>query len=274
MEFKPALPRRNDNVSHDHPFKEFASLLVGLVLCGAAGFLILGWLVDLAVERISPEMEATIFAPAVELAVDKDRADAAREKALQQLVDEVRGCVQTGFPLKVSLVRSDKANAMALPGGRIVVLEGLLAKVRSENGLTFVLAHELAHFNHRDHLRAMGRGLVLTAMAAMVTGSDSGLTQWFAPVVELGQARYSRERERMADAHALEALICRYGHAGGATEFFEAMKPAREASAIEGYFSSHPEAVERIRLLEESAAARSGGRQAVRALPVVLKPKG
>lgn len=274
MEFKPALPQRNDNVTHDHPLKEFASLLLGLALCCAVGFLVLGWLVDVAVERISPEMEAKIFAPAADLAVDKGKADAIREKELQRLVDEVRGCIQTGFPLKVSLVRSDKANAMALPGGRIVVLEGLLAKVRSENGLAFVLAHELAHFNHRDHLRAMGRGLVLTTMAAMVTGSDSGLTQWIAPAVELGQARYSQERERMADVHALEALVCRYGHAGGATEFFEAMKPAREASAIEGYFSSHPEAMERIRLLEERTAVRGGERRALRALPAALKPTG
>ena len=51
----------------------------------------------------------------------------------------------------------------------------------------------------------------------------------------------------MADEQALQALSCYYGHVGGATEFFEAMKSEEEENVVMGhYFASHPEAVQRI----------------------------
>ncbi len=65
-----------------------------------------------------------------------------------------------------------------------------------------------------------GRSIVLTAISALLTGAGSSITQLMAPGVHLTQARYSRQREAMADAQALESLVCYYGHAGGATEFF------------------------------------------------------
>ena len=44
-------------------------------------------------------------------------------------------------------------NAVALPGGNIVVFAGLLKEIKSENELAMILGHELGHFAHRDHLR-------------------------------------------------------------------------------------------------------------------------
>lgn len=143
----------------------------------------------------------------------------------------MRVCAGMRQPETVSLSKADVPNAAVIPGGHIVVFSGLLSQVRSENGLAFVLAQELAHITQRDHLRAMGRGIVLFGLAALVTGSDSGLSELLAPVNSPGQASYSRTRESAADAAALRILHCRYGHAGGATELFAAMKD-RETSVF------------------------------------------
>ena len=72
----------------------------------------------------------------------------------------------------------------------------------------------------------------------------------FYPIVYSdSQLQYSQTRERLADEKALQVLNCFYSHVGGVTEFFNAMTPddKKENSLIGHYFSSHPEALERIK---------------------------
>ncbi|OEU47268.1 MAG: hypothetical protein BA866_07620 [Desulfobulbaceae bacterium S5133MH15] len=272
MEYKPSLPENNDNVSHDQPVREFVLLFFGITLFLLIVFWILGLFVDRAVNYITPEMEAAIFSSVGGSASESVDNSNPRQAGLQRMVDALRDCIQIGYPLKVHLIDLDDANAFAFPGGRIFIFNGLLDKVVSENGLSFVLAHELAHFKNRDHLRGMGRGIVFTAVSALLTGAGSDLTQLFAPTANFSQAQYSQERERMADEQALQVLGCYYGHAGGATEFFEAMKPDgdKNSNVFGHYFSSHPEAVERINNLHRLAGEMNLTVKKVLPLPAVL----
>jgi Zn-dependent protease with chaperone function len=272
MEYKPSLPEHNDNISHDQPVREFILLFSGITTFLVISFWTLGLFVDLAVDYISPEMEAIIFSsvgtPEAEL-VDGNNP---RQVELQRMVDALRECIHITYPVIVNLIDSTDANALAFPGGRIFVFNGLLDKVLSENGLSFVLAHELAHFINRDHLRGMGRGIVFTAVAALITGAGSDFTQLLAPTVGFSQVQYSQERETLADQQALQVLSCYYGHVGGATEFFEAMKQddKKRNKAFGHYFSSHPEAVQRINNLHRLATKLNLVVEEVLELPVVL----
>ena len=272
MEYKPSLPENNDNVSHDQPVREFVLLFLGITLFLLIAFWILGLFIDQAVDYITPEMEAAIFSSVGASASGSVDNSNLQQAELQRMVDALRDCIQVGYPLKVHLIDLDDANAFAFPGGRIFIFNGLLDKVVSENGLSFVLAHELAHFKNRDHLRGMGRGIVFTAVSALLTGAGSDLTQLFAPTANFSQAQYSQERESMADEQALHVLGCYYGHAGGATEFFEAMKPDGDKSSnvFGHYFSSHPEAVARINNLHRLAGEMNLTVEKVRPLPAVL----
>jgi len=275
MKYTPSLPEHNDNVSHTHPLGEFVLLFSGILIILSCAFWAAGLFVDYAVAYVTPELEAKIFSgfkvPDAEIVDAGDPGQAA----LQGLVDGLETCVGIGFPLKVYLVDSDQANAVALPGGRILVLSGLLHKVRSENGLAFVLAHELGHFKNRDHLRGMGRGIVITALSALITGAGSDFTQLFAPSVSLNMAQYSQDRERLADQAALKALGCYYGHGGGAAEFFRAMtfEGSRAKSLIGHYFDSHPQALERIEALERLAGEMGLGKGTVKSLPPIFLVK-
>ena len=272
MEYKPSLPEHNDNISHNRPFREFVLLFSGLTICLLASFWILGMFVDRAVDYISPEMEAVIFSSVAASEPELTDENDPRQAELQRMVDALRECIQITYPLKVHLIDSENANALAFPGGRIFVFNGLLDKVLSENGLSFVLAHELAHFKNRDHLRGMGRGIVFTAVTALITGAGSNLTQLFAPTSGFSQAQYSRERESLADLQALQTLDCYYGHVGGSTEFFEAMKPddTKRSNVFEHYFASHPEAVQRIDSLHQLASTQNLVVEEVLPLPAIL----
>jgi len=248
--FQGILPTHNDNVSHDHPLKEFTTLLLGAVGLILLAYWLLGFAVDGAVAHISPETEEQLFAkfdlPLAEKLVD-DPEDQAR---LQHLTDQLRPFVSVAYPVKVLIFKSSMANAFALPGGYMAISTEMLAKVKSENGLAFVIAHELAHFHNRDHLRGMGRGIVMTALAAAVTGPNSSLSRLLAPTSQFGQAQYSQARESLADQTAITALNGYYGHVGGADEFFTQMIGMPEYPVMQP-FASHPQLKRRIEKLEQ-----------------------
>ena len=261
MKYQPSLPSHNDNVSQEHPLKDFLSILSRLAVLALLGFFLLGLLVDTVVDHMDAATEASltriIAAKAPELPGTPAHGD-ARQARLQALADSMRACAGITGPATVRLTESTIPNAVVVPGGNIYVFSALLDHVQSENGLAFVLAHELAHLSHRDHLRSLGRGIVLYGLAALISGDTSALASVLAPVRQLGDATYSRSRESAADARALQVLACRYGHAGGATEFFEALDDGK-GDVIPGshYFASHPAMQARIAALR--AAIAQGG---------------
>ena len=195
---------------------------------------------------------------------------------LQELVDTLAGFIDVGYPVKVRVVDSDTINAFAFPGGSIVVFSGLLNKIKSENGLAFILAHELAHFKNRDHLRGMGRGIVLAVISTIITGADSGVSRMLAPTSAFGMAQYSQKRESAADDSALAALACCYGHVGGATDLFEVLRAdgiGEDSSTLSGYFASHPQVQKRIADLKKLAGERGYSFGAVRSISFQVKSK-
>ena len=248
MKYQPSLPERNDNVSHQHPVREFALLMLGVIGFIVLSFWILGLFIDRAVDYISPEDEAKLFA---EINIDwefEENTSPQQQASVQQLIDALRPCQDLPFATPVTVIDSKDINAMALPGGRIVVFSGLLSGIKSENGLAFVLAHELGHFKNRDHLRSIGRGIVLAALSTLLTGANSSISQMLTSTLTLGQAKYSQSRESKADETALEILNCHYGHVGGATELFEALQEQEGAwdFGMLHYFDTHPELQNRI----------------------------
>jgi Zn-dependent protease with chaperone function len=273
MKYQPSLPNHNDNVAQEHPLKDFLKILTGLAALALLGFFLLGLLVDTVVERMDPATEAALTRLIADKAPAAPGQGDARVVQLQALVDSLRGCAGVQGPAIVRLLDAQTPNAVVMPGGTIHVSSALLDRVRSENGLAFVLAHELAHLAHRDHLRALGRGIVLYGLAALVSGDTSSLASVLAPVQQLGEARYSQARESQADALALEVLACRYGHAGGATEFFETLA-AGEDDAMPGshYFASHPAMRARIAALQ--ALIAQAGMKTGAVTPLVLAKPG
>ena len=95
MQYRPALPEQNDNVSHNHPLREFVTLLTGVVGCLLAVFWLSGFLIDWAAGYISPEMETVIFSPVRTsgAAVFSGRSHDPRQTELQRLVNSLSPCL-------------------------------------------------------------------------------------------------------------------------------------------------------------------------------------
>ncbi len=277
MKLKPgieSLDTDNVNVSHTSPLREFAILLVSAFALLALVYVLLGLLIDRAVDWIDPATEKAVFGQ-LSSALDDGTPPTNAEASLQDLVNRIQQCLDPGYQVEVDLVAESAPNAFALPGGRMIVTQGLIDQMESENGLAFVLAHELGHFANRDHLRGLGRGVVLAALSSIVLGTDSGLDAVFAPASMAGQARFSRERESDADRVSLGALQCHYQHVSGADAFFRALKTAgygdESEPAYVHFFASHPDVDSRIASLKRLSreAGYASGRE--RPLPEALQ---
>jgi len=255
MKFVARTPREGINVSAEHPLKEAVILTVGLAAALAVITIFLVAFVDIVVFFVSPATEARIFADwnfAERLQADETPEGAREAEGLTQRLAAHWPAAPYAF--EVGVLDDETPNAIALPGGRILVTRGLLEVVESENELAFVLGHELGHFRHRDHLRRLGRGVALGLVLLAMSGHDGGLLS--GPVFDLTTRRFSRGQEAAADAFALELVFAEYGHVADATRFFERERDrAKSLARVAGYFSTHPAPDDRIEALEELARA-------------------
>jgi Zn-dependent protease with chaperone function len=134
-----------------------------------------------------------------------------------------------------------------------------LQEFETENELAFVLAHELGHFRHRDHIRRLGReGLAQLVVIAFGVAGAEALP---ALISDLAQRGFDRQQESDADAFGLALLFAEYGHVGGAEAFFSLLPDARAdlGDALTSYFETHPVTEERIEALRGLADERGWG---------------
>jgi Zn-dependent protease with chaperone function len=252
--FDPRLPAEVEG-SRTHPLREAAWLLLaaaaGGLLLAAAAFA----LTEAASRWLPATLEARLFGSVFAGEADEARAG-PREAAAAALLGRLAArWPESPYRFRLIVVGAEAPNAFALPGGAIAVTSGLLEAVESENELAFVLAHEIGHFAGRDHLRAIGRGLILQlGLRALVGG---GLPDGVPGLAgELANRGFAREQERAADAFALGLVGAEYGHVAGADTFFGRL-PDAEAGLAERaavWFSTHPVSEARIEALRAHAA--------------------
>lgn len=257
MRFEPRVPvdDENVNVTPVHPVKEALTLTAGILAVSVVGFLLVGFLVEQVVVRLPPEVESSTFG-----ALLSDLEDRADEQVADERLLAARDVMHrllshapaSSYRHRVELLAMRDTNAFALPGGAIMLTRGFLDSVESENELAFVLGHELGHFHHRDHLRRLGRGMVLGLGLAMLTGAAvnaPGLPEF---VEQIGGRTLDRSREYAADAFGLELLHATYGHVNGATHFFDRLPKSGFDSAA-SWVSTHPAGADRIERLRQIA---------------------
>jgi len=246
MRFVSRQPKEGVNVSDTHPLIEAGTLVVGLAAIFVVIALAVVFLVEGALYFVAAEDEIELFADWLPDDLVAVPADDNRLKDTQLLVDRLaRHWPNSPYTFRVQVDDSEIANAMALPGGLIVVTQGLLDQVESENELAFVLGHELGHFKNRDHLRALGRGVALSLFFVVVTGSDvAGVGIKAADITLRG---FSRGQESSADEFGLSLVYEEYGHVDQAWRLFERWDADDNSIRdLVSYLSTHPETDERI----------------------------
>lgn len=165
----------------------------------------------------------------------------AGEAALALLVARVAAPLPAeARPRRVAVVRQEAVNALALPGGTVLLFQGLLDDARGPDEVAGVLAHEMTHVSERHVTAAMIRGLGVGVLVTLVTGDASGTLAGGAAALLSGA--YSRDDEAAADRGAVRLLDAAGIPAAGMADFFRRIAE-REAKGggLPEWLSTHPD---------------------------------
>lgn len=179
------------------------------------------------------------------------------QAAFALLIDKLKRAGGIDEPLDAQVIASPVANAFALPGGKVIVLNGLLQKANSADEIAGVLAHELGHVHNRDNLRHLIQTGGTSFLVGLLFGDVVGGSAMIFATRSLFNASYSREVERNADAFALTTMQALGRSPKPMGELLLRVTGA-QANTGGDIFSSHPLTEERLATLNKATVSTTG----------------
>ncbi|MEH2069764.1 MAG: M48 family metalloprotease [Nostoc sp.] len=231
-----------------HIRAEIRGNLIGNIITGALGYAATGSL-------LGPfsALDSTIILLQGETAIGESAAKEAK-KQLHVITDEaVLGYVNeigqklakvTGredFQYEFFVIPEESLNAFALPGGKIFINAGAIAKSNSEAELAGLIGHELSHV-------VLSHGFQLITQGNLI----SNVTQYIPLGGTIGQLfalSYSRDMERQADTLGTR-LIVATGYAADGLRNLMVTLEKQQKNTPPSWLSSHPGGRERVSDLE------------------------
>ncbi len=99
------------------------------------------------------------------------------------------------------------ANALALPGGIIIITDEMVEASKDMEEVMAVLAHEIGHVEHRHAMRSVLQSSAIGVVVATLTSDAATLSAAITSLpVLLAQTKYSRDFETAADDFAFKLL--------------------------------------------------------------------
>ncbi len=253
-------------------FKDALILVGGFLGIVAVFYFVFASAADWIVARISPETEMRYLSKLVSKSPLSGRI--VKESEVHPEFSRLTKTFinQTQLPLKVFIVCEEAPNAFALPGGVIYLTSGLFAKVHSENGLAFVLGHEIGHFMNRDHLRGLSREILFATGAALLGFAEVGGAHAFNQALS---RQFSRAQELAADDYALNLMQKIYHHTFGAEEFLTEVGKGDSQfdQTLARFASTHPVTSERVERIKATQTNQTAEAKAVRSSIKEWRPK-
>ncbi|MCU7548616.1 M48 family metallopeptidase [Chitinophagaceae bacterium LB-8] len=161
------------------------------------------------------------------------------------------------YDVRITVVKSEVANAFALPGGNIVVHDQIIAGIGSYEELAALLTHEFTHVENRHSLRAMFRQLSGRVFIGLLLGDASAVSAILVGNAELLKSlSYSRSLEKEADEGGAQLLAQRNIDCNGFVRLFQYLKKESKGPEPSEWLSSHPELDNRIRNIRKQSLCK------------------
>ena len=163
------------------------------------------------------------------------------------------------YQWEFNLVQDNSANAFCMPGGKIVVYEGLLPYTQNETSLAIVLGHEIAHAVAKHSAEQLTKqqnqqtgtsilGTVLNQAVGSGVGNVASAVagQYFS----FRNLKYSRDNETEADYMGLIFAAMAGYDPQQAIPFWQRMSQGKSSNQSD-IFSDHPSDAKRIAALQQ-----------------------
>ena len=164
------------------------------------------------------------------------------------------------FSWEFNLVQNKEANAFCMPGGKIVVYEGLLPYTQNEASLAIVLGHEIAHAVAKHSAEQMSKqiknqyGTQILGGVLQAAGVSSTTTQLAQILAQKGlqfrSLKYSRDHETEADRMGLIFAAMAGYDTNVAVAFWQRMSQGSSSNQND-MFSDHPSDAKRIAAIKK-----------------------
>ncbi len=165
------------------------------------------------------------------------------------------------YKWEFNLIESKEKNAWAMPGGKVVIYEGILPIAKDKAGLAVVMGHEIAHAIAKHGNERMSQGLVAQmggmAISKALEEKPDKTKQLWMTVFGVG-AQYgvilpfSRLQETEADHLGLIFMAMAGYDPNEAVGFWERMSQTKDGQMPPEFLSTHPSDETRIRKIKES----------------------
>lgn len=204
-----------------------------------------------------------------------DSVPASKDKVNIALVKKVGGKMSTvveaylkangmeadvaNYAWEFNLVKDTSVNAFCMPGGKVVVFEGILPITKNEVGLAVVLGHEIAHAVAKHSNERMSQQMMLQYGASLtdvlVSNKSVATRSTINTVYGIGaqygvMLPYSRKHEYEADRMGLIFLAMAGYDPTESIAFWERMAANSQGAPFE-FMSTHPADANRIAKLKE-----------------------
>lgn len=163
------------------------------------------------------------------------------------------------FQWEFNLVASNDVNAFCMPGGKIVVYEGILPITQDETGLAVVMGHEVAHAVAKHANERMSQQLATQQVGGIVGGALGGTSAKTQEIASLAfgvgsqygyMLPHSRKQELEADELGL-IFMAMAGYNPASAEAFWTRMSANSSSSVAEFMSTHPSDDTRIKKIRE-----------------------
>lgn len=164
----------------------------------------------------------------------------------------------SNYKWEFNLVQNNQVNAFCMPGGKIVVYEGILPVTQDEASLAIVLGHEIAHavakhsaerisneYKQQTAMTVLGG---VASVAGMGPNTASVLSQVIGVGTQAWTSGFSRSQESEADHIGLIFAAMAGYDPQGALAFWQRMAAAGNSS--NSIFSDHPSDEKRIKQIQ------------------------
>ena len=182
--------------------------------------------------------------------------NAAGQKAFVKLVTAIRESAGLDTSVQSGVLSSSIPNAFALPGGKIYVFDGLLAKADNADEIAGVLAHELGHLKHRDSMRGLIRDGSTSFLIGLLFGDITGSSVLIFGSRTLVTSSHSREAETNADGFAIDVMH-RLGRPAKPTGELLLRVTGKEGKGL-SIISTHPLSEDRLTRMSREDQSASG----------------
>lgn len=256
FERQKALAYDESNVTDTNPLIDLLKIMTQLVLILCVIYFSIFISLGIVIKTMSDEKQAKIE-NAISIMVKDDKNVATKEE--QQRLNKIKQKILSAdkkFPktskLDMGIAKEKQLNAWCYPNGSIYITSSLYEKLKDDEELTFVLAHEMGHYKNRDHLMSLRKNISSAAVLlfmSVVSPSNGDAAKIVSGTMNASDLHYSRGVEMKADNYAKSILKRIYGNTNGGVRALEVLD--KEKLIHFDLASTHPDTRKRIENLKK-----------------------